>query len=38
MVKLVNKEILSKVDEVVIEIKKSKKYQDYLFLKDKLKF
>lgn len=37
MEKSVNNEILNKVDEIVSEIKMSKNYQDYLFLKDKLK-
>ena len=36
MVNFVNKEILDKVDEIVTNIKNGKKYQDYLFLKDKL--
>lgn len=37
MEKFVNKVILDKVDEIVSDIKKSKKYQDYLFLREKLK-
>ena len=37
MEKFVNKDIFDKVDEIVSEIKKSKKYQDYLFLREKLK-
>lgn len=36
MENFVNKEILEKVDEVIIKIKKSKKYRDYQFLKKKL--
>jgi len=36
MVSFVNKEILEKLDEIILEIKQSEKYQNYQFLKEKL--